>query len=70
MLYSQHSTFHWKLLVNKVSENLEAVLLLKRVAGSAVIYNARRISILQSHATCLSALDCRKIIVCKCLRAQ
>ena len=27
MLYSQHFTFHWKLLVNKVSENLEAVLL-------------------------------------------
>ena len=37
-------------VLNKVSENFEAV---KRMAGSAVIYNARRTSILQSHATCL-----------------
>ena len=28
MLYSQHFTFHWKLLENNVSENLEAVLLM------------------------------------------
>ena len=37
-------------VLNKVSENLEAV---KCMAGSAVIYNARRLSILQSHAICL-----------------
>ena len=37
-------------ILNKVSDNLEAV---KCMAGSAVIYNARRISILQSHAICL-----------------
>ena len=37
-------------VLNKVSENLEAV---KCMAGSAVSYNARRISILQSHAICL-----------------
>ena len=37
-------------ILNKVSENLEAV---KCIAGSAVSYNARRISILQSHAICL-----------------
>ena len=36
-------------VLNKVSENLEAV---KCMAGSAVIYNVR-ISILQSHAICL-----------------
>ena len=37
-------------VLNKVPENLEAI---KCMAGSAVIYNARRISILQSHAICL-----------------
>ena len=48
--------------LNKVSENSEAV---KRMAGSAVIYNARRTS--ESRDMSL-VLDCRKITACTCLR--
>ena len=57
-------------VLNKVSENLEAV---KRMAGSAVIYNARRIC--KTHFNSSESrdmsrvLDCIKVTACKCLRA-
>ena len=51
----------WPLWI-RCPQNLEA--------GSAVIYNARRISYSQSHAICLCGLDCRKIIACRCLKVN
>ena len=48
-----------------MSENLEAV---KYMAGSAVIYNARRISILQSHAICLVYSTAERSLLAHALR--
>ena len=52
-------------VLNKVSENLEAV---KCMAGSAVSYNARRISILQSHAICLVYSTAERSLLAHALR--
>ena len=52
-------------VLNKVSENLKAV---KCMAGSAVIYNARRISVPQSHAICLVYSTAERSLLAHALR--
>ena len=52
-------------VLNKVSENLKAV---KCMAVSAVIYNARRISVPQSHAICLVYSTAERSLLAHALR--